>query len=135
MTNGWHREWVGKVRDLEKIEANDLQPMVRENCAWLVKDSRRDLRSLLVETLTDEMVQPAVYVREYVIFLESGLWWRVPTVRVRCVYDRRGIGKGKLDISHADFNALYVTYFPHGRREHTIVEGLEPHLHRVRVSV
>jgi hypothetical protein len=131
MTNGWHREWLCKPHDLEMIEKHDLLPLVKARCAWLVRDTRRDIGTVLVETLADITLPRTVYYREYVIFLESGLWWRVPRVHIRLVYDLRGLGK--LDISQADFQALYATYFPGTRHETAVVEGLEAELHRVLV--
>lgn len=73
-SNGWHKEWVCTLRDLDRLEWNDLQAMVEEGSAWLVKDSRRSFGKLLVETLTDQVVESAVYLREYMVFLEPGLW-------------------------------------------------------------
>jgi len=124
----WHREWLCSTRDLERIEQYDLQPMVTRNMAWFLKDTRRDAGVILAEVWTGEPHSRAVYYREYLVFLEAGLWWRVPHVRIRLVYDRRG--QGKVDISKEDFEALYDTYFPgvkHDRR--VTVEGLEGWLH------
>ena len=128
--NGWHREWVCSTRDLELIEQNDLQPMVKKNCAWFTKDTRHDFGVILVDIWTGEEHTRATHYREYVIFLESGFWWRVPWVRVRLCYDRRG--QGKLDMSQADFQALYDTFFPGTKHDRTVmVEGLESSLYRL----
>ena len=129
MNNGWHREWLCSIRDLERIEENDLKRMVRDNCAWEVKDTRQDFGVALAEVWTGEPRTRTVYCVEYVVFLESGFWWRVPHVRVRLLYDRR-MNQGKLDISKADFEALYDTYFPGSKHDRTVmVRGLEGDVH------
>ncbi len=122
--SGWHREWHCKTADLRKLEEHDLQRMVEKNQAWFVKDTRKDFGVALAEIWTGEPMTRTVYYREYIIFLESGYWWRVPHVRVRLVYDLRG--QGKVDISKEDFNALYDTYFPGIKHDRSVtVEGLE----------
>jgi hypothetical protein len=88
-----------------------------------------DFRAVLVETLTDEPLKHTVYVREYVIFLKSGLWWRVPNVTIRLIYDTRGMGQ--IDMSQAHFQDLYACYSSGPDHEHRVVEGLEAKLHRV----
>jgi hypothetical protein len=127
----WQREWTGKPRDLELIERNDLQPLVRKNCAKLVRDTRANFPALLIETLTDVRPRQTVFIREYAIFLQSGIWWRVPSVKVRLVYDLRGAGK--IHIARQDFDALYETFYPNPWKDNTLVEGLETELQRVVV--
>jgi hypothetical protein len=87
-----------------------------------------DFRAVLVETLTDEPLKHTVYVRERVIFLKSGLWWRVPNVTIRLIYDTRGMGQ--IDLSQAHFQDLCACYSSGPDHEHKVVEGLEAKLHR-----
>lgn len=135
MNGAWPGEWLCRLQDLAEIEEADLGGMVRDGCAWMIKDTRRSLKAIFVETLTDESIDQQVYVREYVIFLEAGLWWRVPTVRVRLIYNHR-TNSGRLKMAPADFEALYATYFPKTHHDQNIVvEGLEPKLHKVKAVV
>jgi hypothetical protein len=98
--------------------------MVKKNQAWLAKDTRNDFGVTLAEIWTGRPMTRVVYCREYIIFLESGYWWRVPHVRVRLVYDMRG--QGKLDMSKEDYLALYDTYFPGSKHDRSMtVQGLE----------
>ena len=82
------------------------------------KSSRRaeDLRAVLVETLTDKPLKHTVYVREYVIFLKSGLWWRLPNVTIRLIHDTRGMGQ--IGISQAHLQDLYACYSSSPDHEH-----------------
>lgn len=134
MNGAWPGEYLCRLQDLAKIEKADLGGMVRDGCAWMTKDTRRSLKALVVETLTDETIDQQVYVREYVIFLEGGLWWRVPTVKVRLVYNHR-TNCGWLKMAPGDFESLYSAYFPQSHHsQNIVVEGLEPQLHKVKVT-
>jgi hypothetical protein len=129
----WKGDWIGKPRDLELIEKNDLQQMLRDKCAKLVKDSRHNVGAFLIETLTEKPVRYKVYEKVYLIYLQGGLHWDVPFVKVRLVYDLRGSGIGKIHMSNEDFFDLYETYFPTQWKDTDVVEGLQAQLHRVKV--
>ena len=132
MLERWHGEYICKVHDLEAIEHNDLQPLVRRNCARLVRDTRNAFPLVVIETLTDTRPSQTVFCKEYAIFLQSGYWWRAPNVKVRLVYDLRGMGK--IHIARQDFDALYDAFFPDPWKDNTVVEGLEADLHRAPAS-
>lgn len=128
------RIWLGEVEDLEFIEQNDLQAMVRDHSAELVSDSRMSLGKFLVEEWTGKPLQHAVWVKTYVIYLKGGLKWRVPQVLIRLVYDTREKCACKIDMSQAHFQDLYACYFPGPNHDVRVVEGLEAQLHRIPIG-
>jgi len=115
--NGWHTEWQCTVRDLERLEELDLQPLRDQRSAWLLADSR--------QSVWNDDPAPKVYSRKYCIFLASGLWWAVPSVTLRLDYDYR-TGTGRIDMRTRDFEKLWDCYFPNGHTGSTeSVEGLQ----------
>lgn len=119
----WHYEWACHVRDLEKLEEQDLAPLRAQNCAWLLADSR--------ESIWNDDPNPKAFSRKYCIFLASGLWWAVPSVTVRLDFNYR-TGAGLLDMRTRDFERLWDTYFPNGHAgAMECVEGLEKILYPV----
>lgn len=114
----WHTEYHCTARDLGRIEEHDLEPLRRQNAAWLLSDSRDSFWT------EPDLVR---YSRKWCVFLASGIWWAVPSVTIRLDYDWVR-GTGLIDMRTRDVARLWASYFPEG--ESRTVEGLERILYR-----
>jgi hypothetical protein len=120
MSNKW--VYRNRVEVVEAAERDIFLKYVKNNCAKLIADSSDSG----IDRLFGYPRGNKVYTRKYELYLRAGIAYLVPRAFVRFHYDKR-VGVATIEMSWADFNALYGIWFGkngHGKGEVSLEESV-----------